>query len=183
MDFYRLQPLLMLLNCFFAGCKDTDDYKVVIFEITVDGPSLKNTVFVDIDKYLGINCDSEILFNIGSTLKIEDVNHNSDIGAWVIKMKATDEGIYEIQETIDAKKREFCTSNIYLMFGRLLLEMNEYTKAQSYFHMMLQVLPKSHEDRASVYDRIGDPNMRTTNCGAAFVNFNLAYATKKKKLT
>ncbi|CAM4892451.1 unnamed protein product [Rotaria socialis] len=66
---------------FFAGCKDTNDYKVVIFEITADVSSLKNLVFVDIDKCLGINCESEILFNIGSIFKIEDVNHNSDIGA------------------------------------------------------------------------------------------------------
>ncbi|CAF3527350.1 unnamed protein product [Rotaria socialis] len=95
-------------------------------------------------------------------------------------MKVTDEGTHEIQEKIDAENREFRTSNINLMFGRLLLEMNEYTKAQSYFHMMLQVLPKSHEDLALVYDHIGDLKMRTTNCGAAFVNVNLAYAIKKK---
>ncbi|CAM4923112.1 unnamed protein product [Rotaria socialis] len=95
-------------------------------------------------------------------------------------MKATDEGTHEIQEKIDAENREFRTSNINLMFGRLLLEMNEYTKAQSYFHMMLQVLPKSREDLALVYDHIGDLNMRTTNCGAAFVNVNLTCAIKKE---
>ncbi|CAF1482641.1 unnamed protein product, partial [Didymodactylos carnosus] len=61
--------------------------------------------------------------------------------------------------------------------------MHRYPKAESYFQMMLQVLPKQHEDLASVYDHIDDLNMRTANWNEAFKNFKLAYEIKKKKLS
>jgi tetratricopeptide (TPR) repeat protein len=136
---------------------------------------LQNTVFVDIDQYTKTTGENEVLFNIGSVFKIEEVNHYVNRAAWIIKMSATDEDTYKIKEKIDAKKREFHQENINLMFGRLLLDMNEYTKDESYFQMMLQVLPTFHEDLAFVYDDIGDLNMRTTNWQEAFTNFDLAY--------
>ncbi|CAF1042827.1 unnamed protein product [Rotaria sordida] len=168
---------------FIAGAVDTDDYKVVIFQITVDGIRLQNTVFVDINRYLNEPTDEqEVLFNIGSVFKIESVKYDSDLGLSIIKMKASDDGTYEIKKRIQLKKRDFRKDNINLMFGRLLIDMNEYSKAESYFQMMLQVLPKSHIDLALVYDHIGDLNMRITNWKEAFTNFNLAYEIKKKIL-
>ena len=167
---------------FLGGAVDTDDFKVVLFEITVDGSSLRNTVFVDIDQYTGIPHEKEVLFTIGSVFKIENVHHDARLGAWRIKMKATDEGTDEIKQKIEAKKREFFQGNINFIFGRLLLDMNKFTKAESYFQMMLQVLSRSHEDLALVYDHIGDLNMRKTNWKEAFAHFDLAYEIKKKIL-
>ncbi|CAF2198213.1 unnamed protein product [Rotaria magnacalcarata] len=48
--------------------------------------------------------------------------------------------------------------------------------------MMLQVLPKDHEDLASVYDLIGDLNMRMNNWNEAYRNFSFAYDIKKIQL-
>jgi predicted negative regulator of RcsB-dependent stress response len=167
---------------FIIDVKDTENFKVVIFEITVDGSSLHNTIFVDIDRYTGTAGESEVLFNIGSVFKIESVNHDSDLGAWIIKMNATDEGTHEIKRKIEAKKKEVHKGNLNLMFGRLLIDINEYAKAESYFQMMLQVLPTYHEDVPLVYDHIGDLSMKTTNWNEAFINYNLAYKIKKKAL-
>jgi uncharacterized protein HemY len=126
--------------------------------------------------------ECEVLFNIGSVFKVESVNYDSDLDAWKIRMKATDEGTESIKERIELMKQKYQNGNINLWFGRLLLDMTQYTKAESYFRMMLNVLPKSHPDRASVYEYIGDLNMRTTNWNEALRNFNLAYEIKKKKL-
>jgi hypothetical protein len=36
-----------------------------MFEITVDASHLKNIIFIDIDKYIGQNGESKVLFSIG----------------------------------------------------------------------------------------------------------------------
>ncbi|CAF1638069.1 unnamed protein product, partial [Didymodactylos carnosus] len=165
---------------FVLGATDTEDFKVVLFEITVDAAKLKNIIFVDIDQYTGILGEKEILFSIGSVFKIESVNYDTNLNLWNIKMKATDEGTYEVKQRIDTMRKKFQNRNINLLFGRVLLDMSQFTKAESYFQMMLQVLPRQHEDLASVYDHIGELNMRTTNWNEAIKNFNSAYQIKKK---
>jgi tetratricopeptide (TPR) repeat protein len=67
-----------------------------------------------------------------------------------------------------------------LLFGQLLLNTGHYEKAASYFQLMLKVLPKHHSDLASVYDSIGNLNLRTTNWNEALKNFNNAYKIKMK---
>jgi tetratricopeptide (TPR) repeat protein len=47
--------------------------------------------------------------------------------------------------------------------------------------MLLKDLPKTHDDLASVYDYIGELNMRTTNWKEALKNFELAEVMKRKK--
>ncbi|CAF3455522.1 unnamed protein product, partial [Rotaria sp. Silwood2] len=146
--FFSSSTDINIAKKFIQDAVDTDDFKVIMFEITVDGSSLENTIFVDIDKYTKIIDEREILFNISSIFKIEHVSHDSDLSAWIVKMTATDEGTDEIKKRIEAKKRDFHKDNINLMFDRPLLDMNEYTKAESYFQMLLQVLPTSHKNRA-----------------------------------
>jgi tetratricopeptide (TPR) repeat protein len=174
-----------IARTFVFGGVDSADFKVVIFEITVDASNLKNIIFVDINQYMGISDyagESEVLFNIGSVFQVEDVVYDDDLSAWKIQMKATDKSTVSIKERIEQMKTKFENGNINLLFGRLLLDMNQHIKAESYFQMMLNVLPKSHADLALVYDCIGDLKMHTTNWNEAFKNFNLAYEIKKKKL-
>ncbi|CAF3718204.1 unnamed protein product [Rotaria sp. Silwood1] len=68
------------------------------------------------------------------------------------------------------------------MLGHLLIEMNKYRKAESYFQMMLQVLPKAHKDFPLVCDYKGHLNTRKTNWNEAYTNFNAAYEIRKKVL-
>lgn len=179
--FFSTSTNFEIAKTFFVGAKDTEDFKVALFKITVDASQLKNIIFVDIDKYMNQIYESEILFSIGSVFKIENVNYDSDLCAWVIKMKATDQETKSIKDRIDTMRTKFQNCNINLLFGRLLLDMAQYSKAESYFKMMLHALPKSHIDLALVYDHIGDLNMQTTNWNEALKNFNLAYEIKKKR--
>ncbi|CAF1005706.1 unnamed protein product, partial [Didymodactylos carnosus] len=169
---------------FIGGASDKNErFRVVLYEITVDC-SLKDLVFVDIDKYLSRSHENEILFNINSVFQIEQVYQDDDQegsnGVWTIQMKATDEGTADIKEQLELirKKFETCSSMNNILFGRLLLDMGHYTKAESYFQMMLNVLPKKHKDRASIYDHIGDVHMHTTNWNEAFKCFSQAYEIK-----
>ncbi|CAF1280746.1 unnamed protein product [Rotaria sordida] len=56
---------------FFSGAANTNQSKPFVFEITVNGSNLQNTIFVDIGTYNGCYNELEILFNIGSIFKIE----------------------------------------------------------------------------------------------------------------
>ena len=179
--FFSTSTDYVIAKGFLGDAKDTRDLKVAFFQIAVDACQLKNVIFVDIDKYRRQAGESEILFNIGSVFKVESVNYDSDLSAWKIEMKATDQGTTLIKDRISTMRQKFQNCNINLLFGRLLLDMAQYSKAESYFQMMLQTLPKSHEDIASVYDHMGDLNMQTTNWNEALRNFNIAYEIKKKK--
>ncbi|CAF3950934.1 unnamed protein product, partial [Adineta steineri] len=185
--FFSTSTHLDIARSFIEGATDTNNSKAVLFEITLDGSNLQNTIFVDIDRYINSSDEGEgegeVLFNIGSVFCIEDVLRHSNFNVWVIKMKATDEGTDEIKKNLYEKKKEFRQENINLLFGRLLIEMNEYSKAESYFRMLLQELPRSHQDIPLAYDYIGDLNMRSSNWNEALHNFNLAYEIKKKFLS
>ncbi|CAF3268740.1 unnamed protein product [Rotaria sp. Silwood2] len=167
---------------FILDAENNDDFKVVMFEINVNASQLKSVIFVDIDQYQGRNEEHEILFNIGSVFKIQNVEFDFELNIWKIQMEATDECIDEIERRIDTMRKKFQNGNINLLFGRLLIDMYQYTKAESYFQMMLKGLPKDHEDLASVYDHIGDVNMRMNNWNEAYRNFSLAYDIKKIRL-
>jgi tetratricopeptide (TPR) repeat protein len=166
------------------GAVNTEEFKVVLFEIIVNASNLTNVVYVDIDEYTRKSDESEILFNIGTVFKIESIIYDSqlEMGVWRIKMEPTEEKIDEMKERIDEAKKKYLNGDINLLFGRLLLDMNQYIKAESYFQMLLQVLPRSNKDLAVVYDHIGDLNMRKTNYNKALTNFNLAYEIKQKYL-
>ena len=181
--FLSTTTALEIALIFIEGCTDTSDSKVVLFEITVDGSNLQKTIFVDIDRYTKFQFEGEVLFNIGSVFRIEDVSRHQTSNVWMIKMKATDEGTHEIKKYLDKKKSEFHREHINLMFGDLLIEMNEYSKAESYFRMLLQELPRSHEDISLVYDYIGNLNMKSNNWNEAFRNFNVTLKIKKKSFS
>ncbi|CAF0975180.1 unnamed protein product [Rotaria sp. Silwood1] len=166
---------------FILDAKNSDDFKVVIFEIVLDASRLKTTVFVDIEQYAKQSSESEVLFNIGSVFRIQNVDYDFELNVWKIQMEATDEGTHDIRHRIDIIRKKFQSGSINLLFGRLLLDMHQFVKAESYFQMMLRVLPSHHEDLALVYDHLGDLNMHVSNWNEAFLYLNAAYEIKKAK--
>lgn len=166
---------------FILDAENSDDCQVVMFEIILDASQLKDTVFVDVDMYFKQSSESEILFNIGSVFRIQNVHYDITLNIWKIHMEATDEGKQDILHSIDVMSRKFHNRNINLLFGRLLIDMHQLVKAESYFQMMLRELPNHHEDLPSVYDHIADINMRISNWNEAFLYLNAAYEIKKIK--
>jgi hypothetical protein len=183
--FFSTSKSFLLAKSFIDGAEDTKDFRVVLFQIRVDSIHLKNTIFVDVDKHLNRSGEEEILFSIGTIFQIESVERDEENKLWIIKMNATDEGTMEIKQRVNLMKKKFQSGNKNLLFGRLLLDMHQYTKAESYFQLMLQketVSCKQYVYLASIHDYIGDLKMRTTNYQKALTSFQLAYELKCKQL-
>lgn len=166
---------------FAVTFNETDQRKPVMFEITVEGINLRSTVFVDTKEY-GNAGEQEILFNIGSVFKIGDADYNENWKSYRIQMKATDEINDKIQKEMERIKRKFQDGNINFVFGRLLLEMNEYVKAESYFKRLLEMPSSISKDRPTIYDFIAKLNMQISNWKEAFKYFELSYEMMKKTL-
>ncbi|CAF1360002.1 unnamed protein product [Didymodactylos carnosus] len=155
---------------------DTDDYKVVLFEITVDQTRFKNLVFVDIDEWRKRESENEILFTIGSVFKLKSIERDDQLNLWKICMSATDESMEQLKVQIKLMKLKYqYENNTNLLFGRFLLDFGHYSKAESYFQLMLQL---DNEVTSSVYDYLGNLYMSTTNWYEAYKNFSLSLKMK-----
>ncbi|CAF1433687.1 unnamed protein product [Adineta steineri] len=181
--FFSSTTDIQIANSFLSGAINTEDYKVILFKIIVEQSIVDKIIFVDIDKYVGHVGECEILFSIGSIFQIENVDFNNELNVWQIDIKAIDQNTSKVKESIETiRKRYGNKENINLIFGNLLIDMNQYTKAESYFQMILQELTKNHYDIPLIYDHLADLFMKITNWNEALKYFNLSFELKKKNL-
>ncbi|CAF1610853.1 unnamed protein product [Didymodactylos carnosus] len=103
----------------------------VLFEIEVDSNKI---IFADIHEYSEYPEEREVLFDLGVTLKIHNVqrpssNHPNSL--WIFQMKTTEEGTNIAHDYINYEKRNLLNdqNNLLLVFGNLLLDMGYYRKA------------------------------------------------------
>ncbi|CAF1592741.1 unnamed protein product, partial [Didymodactylos carnosus] len=169
---------------FVLEAQNIDDFKVVLCELEVEPQKVTNVVFADLDRSCK-HAELEVLFTIGTVFEIRDVTDETmrwcddEIRLARIKIAATD------KETIFAQRQGVILGNILksgnidLQYGRLLIDMDQYEKAESYFQMMLHVLTKTHPNVTFIYDHLGDLYMRITSWNDALKNFNFAYRIKK----
>lgn len=183
--FFSTSKTFETARYFNGTARDSEDFKVVIFEITLQPDELHNTIFVDVDPRSDETSEyeCEVLFDIGTVFKIEQVERHESDEYWRVRLRATDEGTQEIKERILTWKQKFHKGNFNLLFGRLLLDMHQYGKADAYFQMIRKVLPARHPDLASIHDHIGDLHMRTTNYSDALAHFKQAEKLKRKRLS
>ncbi|UJR12426.1 hypothetical protein I4U23_016602 [Adineta vaga] len=175
---------------FIFGATDTEHFHVVIFEIIVNANELKHTIFVDITRYFeniekkGIFQNSgeeeEILFNIGTVFQID--NYEKEEEFWRIRMHVTDECIEDIKQRMETIQKKFSKININLFFGKLLIDMHHYDKAESYFKMISRNLPEpNHYDQPSINEYLGDIKMRVKSFYKAYEYFEKSFELKRKK--
>ncbi|CAF1482657.1 unnamed protein product [Didymodactylos carnosus] len=62
---------------FVLSASDTEGFKVVLFEITVEPSNLQNIAFADIEHFAG-SYEREVLFNIDSVFKTENVAYDTE---------------------------------------------------------------------------------------------------------
>ncbi|CAF1063701.1 unnamed protein product [Adineta steineri] len=169
-----------IAKIFISDATDTEDFHVVIFEITVNANELKHTIFVDINQFLDKdNPEEEILFNIGTVFKIDSYQKEEEF--WRIRMHVSDECIMDIKQRIEPILKKLSTININLFLGKLLIDMHQYDKAESYFNMNLRNLPNpKHADRPLIDEYLGDLQMRMNNYNSAFEYFQSSYKEKEK---
>ncbi|CAF1685015.1 unnamed protein product, partial [Adineta ricciae] len=137
--FFSSSTDIQIAQQFLASSIDTEHYKAILFKILLEKTVLDKIIFVDIDQYVGYHGESEVLFTIGSIFQIENVEFNNELNVWQIEIKAIDQNVSKVKESIETiRKRYGSGENVNFIFGRLLLDMNQYTKAESYFQMILK---------------------------------------------
>ena len=74
---------------------------------------------------------------------------------WFVNVRATDQGAEVAGEYIAYQKEKVLESNISLMFGHLLIEAGEYSKAEKYFNAILNSDDPNDEEIACIFHNIG----------------------------
>jgi tetratricopeptide (TPR) repeat protein len=141
---------------FIAGGCDTDENRIVLFEITAD-PRLESVIFADIHTLSKMPEESEFLFSLGAVFVIKDVKYDPSINAWKVYMTAVDDGSKQKTEHFKLIQQQMDEGyKPTILFGDLLWRnMGEYDKAQKYFETILESLPHDHEDMPYVYYQLG----------------------------
>ncbi|CAF0907703.1 unnamed protein product, partial [Didymodactylos carnosus] len=184
---------LISTNGFFSTTRDiqvalgfiqshSEEHKTVLFEIKVDC-RLQTVVFADIEDYSQMKGENEVLFSLGTVFKIDNVRFDSELYCWKIQMTATDDGSVNIQDYINAKRKQTDDYSPTVLFGRLLLlELGEMDKAEKYFRMLLKTLPAEHDDLAAVYNNLGNVFYAKHQVNLAFNYFARAYMLRRQSL-
>ena len=181
-------------NGFFSTTRDirvaleflappADDQKTILFEIQV-ARLLRTVVFADIDEYSQMEGEQEVLFNLGSVFKINDVNYDPKFSCWKIQMTATDEGSGHVQDYQNAKRKQIdAIHSPTVLFGRLLLlELGQMNTAEKYFRMLLRTLSPEHGDFSSVCNNLGNIFYGKNQLNLAFEYFLRAYIFRRRRL-
>jgi tetratricopeptide (TPR) repeat protein len=162
-----------------------DGFVPILFKIEADS-TVQSTVFAYIEHLTAKKGECEVLFSIGSVFKVNDVILNRDIDKnlpiWVIDMTLTDEGREDVEDYIASVKNDFEDMDNRVIFGRLLIEMNELTKAEKYFNFLLKSVEKLSLVEADVLDEIGHIFLNQFENNLASEKYQKAYDIRLKLL-
>jgi tetratricopeptide (TPR) repeat protein len=114
----------------WLSCSDSYGTNV-IFEIDVD---TRLNICADIRKQSAFPDEKEIVFDLGSVFRIDDVHYDEQIKRWLIKITATSNGEQLIQDVLQLNK----INRPEIFFGELIYLMENYDQAKHYFHHLKQ---------------------------------------------
>jgi tetratricopeptide (TPR) repeat protein len=116
----------------FAGPGD------FIFEYVIDTRLNQNIIFADISEHSEMPHEEEVLFDVGTTFRVEKVYFDKSSGFWKVNLIAVDEKENLTNDFIRQRHNHMITPSIVQEFGFLLIEMGQYSKAISYFDNLIQ---------------------------------------------
>jgi tetratricopeptide (TPR) repeat protein len=164
------------------GLSKTSPIQSVLFIITADS-SLKSCTFTDIRHLSEISDECENLFTLSSVFKVDEVYFDQiDLKVWIVKMTLTNERLTKVHKYIDAVKKEYKELSTDVMFGRLLISMDELSKAESYLNRMLSTTVENTLENAAFLVEMGNLSLRRNDYRRAEEIFNRVYAIRKNLL-
>ncbi|CAF1483920.1 unnamed protein product [Rotaria sordida] len=179
--FLSTSRLLDVAMQFILGTTNTDEFKVVLFEIEVNCQNMR-IIFADIDKYSRLQGEQEVLFSLGTVFCIEAVEFESTLDLWKIKMVATDELSNTIEEALNLTIRTEDRSPS-ILFGNLLIDEYHFLDiAEQFFQMLLKTLPQNDEDIFDVYQSMSEIYRRKEQFQIALDMALKAYKLRRKVL-
>jgi tetratricopeptide (TPR) repeat protein len=122
--------------------------------------------------YFSLKIESKFL---GASFQIDSCQYNEADDLWHIQVHATDQGADLAAEYMEYQKKKMTESNIVLMFGNLLLEMGEYTKAERYFDTILTSSNPNDEEIACIFFNFGRTHRLKGDFGRAINCYTRAY--------
>ncbi|CAF1012567.1 unnamed protein product [Didymodactylos carnosus] len=118
-------PVLLEIKC---STKDFDD----------------RVVFADIAEFSAFADDQEVLFDLNTTYRLENIAHDEQ--AWLIEMTTCNDGQAAVEDYISELCYGMEDLTITILFGKHLCKMGQFDEAKKYFELMLS--GENGEDRA-----------------------------------
>ncbi|CAF4431475.1 unnamed protein product [Rotaria sp. Silwood2] len=110
-----------------------------------------------------------------AVFQIDSCQYNVEEDLWHIQIHGTDQYTDLVAEYMKYQKKKMDESNIILMFGNLLLEMGEYTKAEAYFDTILNSSNPNDEEIACIFFNFGRTHQLKGDFYRAINCYNRAY--------
>ncbi|CAF4343435.1 unnamed protein product [Rotaria sp. Silwood2] len=126
----------------------------VLYEIECNLNVSESVIFADITKYSEFEKEQEILFDVGSTFKIESITKNEQLNMDVVKLIATDDGMKMVQKYIELNRKMNEETSPNILFGILLIQMGKYDQSLNYFKNLLDISDEK-VDEGRIYSAMG----------------------------
>jgi hypothetical protein len=91
-------------------------------------------ICADIEKQSAVSDEREVVFDLGSVFRIDDVHFDKEIKRWLVKITAISDGEQLTQNILQLND----TDRPEIFFGELIYLTGHYDQAQRYFHRLKQ---------------------------------------------
>ncbi|CAF1078768.1 unnamed protein product [Didymodactylos carnosus] len=145
----------------------------VLFDIYCD-TTTSSTIFVDISKYSSFPEEQEVLFDLGSVFEIYSVERDLSSNCWTVKLRTENRSVEIVNNLIKTAKKEMNQDNLLLLFAKLMLYLNEYSKTEDYFKQISNTIPEKHTDIARIYSNMASIHQISGKCNEALQSYKRA---------
>ena len=133
----------------------SDDLEQVIFQIDAHPKMVTTKPFADITQHSYFNKESEVLFMIGSILRLESISRNDD-EVWIIRMTLYSDNEHDLKQVLIYMKQQTGTGETDLQtLGKVLGEMGKLDLAEKYFTRFVEQLPSNDPLLIDLYEDLG----------------------------
>ena len=163
----------------FASPTHVDEqFESVIYKITTCSHH-KSVHFVDIEQYLDVKGENEVLFNLNTTFTIESIHRHGKV--WIIDLKTTDQGSEKLFEYFELIKNDIEEYSPMIYLGRLIRDnLGQIEQSKNYFHLLLNLFPENHSSIHSIYHELGNVYERENDLNQSLKYYQMSYDIRSK---
>jgi tetratricopeptide (TPR) repeat protein len=151
----------------------------LLLEIHID-MSLSDVIAADVSHLSEHPEEQEILFDMGTTFRVDSVTHDPTPDLWRCKLIATNDGVQFARDHIMFYANEMQGTSDDIRFGSLLIDMCAYSKAENYLQKLLKNIDRS--DVAHIHFHLGRICHFQKNYDLAMYHLNTALELEKNPL-